>query len=87
MVGRCGECGHRWTCELSPETCGAFPDPVPILVEDEANLLQMALDDLETIMSFGGQNIDTCDYCISTTCYGRGGMECCEPKYRGQIKK
>lgn len=86
MVGRCGECGCRWACELSPDVCGAFPDPEPVLAESETELLRMALDDLETIMRRGGRNIDTCDFCISTTCYGRGGWSCCAPVWRGQIK-
>ena len=34
----------------------------------------------------GGHNIDTCHFCTNGQCYGRGGTQVCEPKWRG-IKK
>lgn len=43
-----------------------------------------ATADLEEIMFKGGHNIDTCYFCTNSQCYGRGGMQCCEPKWRGQ---
>lgn len=45
-----------------------------------------AMQDLEEIMFKGGHNIDTCHFCTNEQCYGRGGTQCCEPKWRG-IKK
>ena len=42
-----------------------------------------AVHDLEEIMFKGGHNIDTCHFCTSGQCYGRGGTQACEPKYRG----
>ena len=45
-----------------------------------------AMQDLEEIMFKGGHNIDTCHFCTNGQCYGRGGTQCCEPKWRG-IKK
>ena len=45
-----------------------------------------AVQDLEEIMFKGGHNIDTCHFCTNGQCYGRGGTQCCEPKWRG-IKK
>ena len=42
-----------------------------------------AIHDLEEIMFKGGHNIDTCHFCTSGQCYGRGGTQACEPKYRG----
>ena len=42
-----------------------------------------AVQDLEEIMFKGGHNIDTCHFCTSGQCYGRGGTQACEPKYRG----
>ena len=42
-----------------------------------------AVEDLEEIMFKGGHNIDTCHFCTNGQCYGRGGTQCCEPKWRG----
>ena len=42
-----------------------------------------AVHDLEEIMFKGGHNIDTCHFCTNGQCYGRGGTQCCEPKWRG----
>lgn len=43
-----------------------------------------AIEDLEEIMFKGGHNIDTCHFCTNGQCYGRGGTQVCEPKWRGQ---
>ena len=43
-----------------------------------------AIEDLEEIMFKGGHNIDTCHFCTNGQCYGRGGTQACEPKWRGQ---
>ena len=42
-----------------------------------------AVHDLEEIMFKGGHNIGTCHFCTNGQCYGRGGTQCCEPKWRG----
>lgn len=42
-----------------------------------------AIEDLEEIMFKGGHNIDTCHFCTNGQCYGRGGTQACEPKWRG----
>ena len=42
-----------------------------------------AIEDLEEIMLKGGHNIDTCHFCTNGQCYGRGGTQACEPKWRG----
>ena len=42
-----------------------------------------AVEDLEEIMFKGGHNIDTCHFCTNGQCYGRGGTQVCEPKWRG----
>lgn len=86
MKGNCGECVRRWSCQLEPESCGMFPDPVAMEFDSENEMLKAALDDLETIMFRGGKNIDTCNYCSSTTCYGRGGSQCCDPIWHGRVK-
>lgn len=42
-----------------------------------------AISDLETIMAYGGGNLDTCQYCKNGQCYARGGTKLCLPKWRG----
>ena len=42
-----------------------------------------AVSDLETIMAYGGGNLDTCQYCKNGQCYARGGTKLCLPKWRG----
>ena len=28
MKGNCGECNLRWACDIDPDKCNAWPDPV-----------------------------------------------------------
>ncbi len=42
-----------------------------------------AVEDLETILFYGAQNIDTCKFCKSQECYVRGGTLLCRPVWRG----
>lgn len=30
MKGNCGECDRRWFCDIDPDECDAWPDPVPV---------------------------------------------------------
>ena len=30
MKGNCGECERRWTCDIDPEECNQWPEPVPM---------------------------------------------------------
>lgn len=46
-----------------------------------------AISDLETIMAYGGGNLDTCQYCKNGQCYARGGTKLCLPQWRGQRKE
>lgn len=46
-----------------------------------------AVRDLEEIMFRGGLNIDTCRYCATKDCYGRGGYRGCAPKWRGKDRQ
>lgn len=43
-----------------------------------------AVSDMETIMAYGGGNLDTCQYCKNGKCYARGGTKLCLPEWRGQ---
>lgn len=43
-----------------------------------------AVSDLETVMAYGGGNLDTCQFCKNGQCYVRGGTKLCLPKWRGK---
>lgn len=43
-----------------------------------------AVSDLETIMAYGEEDLDTCGFCKNGQCYARGGTKPCFPKWRGQ---
>ena len=34
MKGNCGECSRMWYCEISPDDCNEWPDPVPTTMEN-----------------------------------------------------
>ena len=42
-----------------------------------------AVGDLETIMAYGGGNLDTCQFCKNSQCYASGGTKLCLPEWRG----
>ena len=44
-----------------------------------------AVGDLETIMAYGGGNLDTCQFCKNSQCYARGGTKLCLPEWRGPL--
>lgn len=52
--------------------------------EAAKRLTDAAVSDMETIMAYGGGNLDTCQYCKNGQCYARGGTKLCLPKWRGQ---
>ena len=70
------ENGHR-NCQAENEKLRAELEQVK--AERDA-----AISDLETIMAYGGGNLDTCQYCKNGQCYARGGTKLCLPQWRGQ---
>lgn len=30
MKGNCGECERRWMCDIDPDKCDEWPDPLPM---------------------------------------------------------
>lgn len=34
MKGNCGECDRRWYCDINPDECDAWPNPVPMTNAD-----------------------------------------------------
>ena len=50
MKGNCGECERRWFCDIDPDKCDEWPDPVPMTnadyiraMTDEELALEIAL--------------------------------------------
>lgn len=43
-----------------------------------------AASDLESVMAYRGDNLDTCQFCKNGQCYVRGGTKQCLPQWRGQ---
>ena len=42
-----------------------------------------AVSDLETVMAYRGDNLDTCQFCKNGQCHVRGGTKQCLPQWRG----
>ena len=43
-----------------------------------------AASDLESVMAYRGDNLDTCQFCKNGQCHVRGGAKQCLPQWRGQ---
>lgn len=69
---------------------GLFDEAADALEKLQAELEQVkrerdaAVSDLETVMAYGGGNLDTCTFCKNGQCYERGGTKPCNPEWRGQ---
>ena len=85
MVANCKSCPHWWLCTKQRSECELFSIPEEVIC-DKDELLRIALEDLHYLMIAGTGNMDVCDLCISSECFGRGGRYLCKPKYRGQLK-
>ena len=44
-----------------------------------------AASDLESVMAYRGDNLDTCQFCKNGQCHVRGGTKQCLPQWRGQL--
>ena len=72
---------------------GLYHQAADTITELRAELEQVkqesdaAVSDMETIMTYGGGNLDTCQYCKNGQCYVRGGTKLCLPKWRGPQKE
>lgn len=70
----------------SGETAEVFLKKLLQSIDELKRELEIAVQDLETIMLQGGKNTDTCAYCRNDKCYVRGGRDCCNPIWRGRDK-
>lgn len=66
--------------ETLNELCANLHDELEKVKEER----DAAVSDLETIMAYGGGNMDTCQFCKNGQCYQRGGTKPCLPEWRGQ---
>lgn len=39
MKGNCGECNRRWFCDIDPDKCNEWPDPIPMTNADRINAM------------------------------------------------
>ena len=67
MKGNCGECGRRWYCEISPDDCNEWPDPVP---QTNADRIRSMTD--EELANFVHEG---CPY-IEEECTMKGCVKC-----------
>lgn len=65
MKGNCGECERRWYCDINPDECDAWPDPVPQTNADP--IRSMTDGELADYMS---------EHSIDDFCYIICGGEC-----------
>ena len=73
-------------CPLIPEL-RAENEKLRAELEQVKQESDAAVSDMETIMAYGGGNLDTCQYCKNGQCYVRGGTKLCLPKWRGPQKE
>ena len=65
MKGNCGECERRWFCDINPDECDAWPDPVPMT--NAQHIRSMSDEELADYMS---------EHSIDDFCYIICGGEC-----------
>lgn len=71
MKGNCGDCDRRWTCDINPEDCNEWPDPVPMTNGDR--IRAMSDEELACVLCDGDIVCDICE--IAGTDFA------CEPSY------
>ena len=92
----CDDCDLEYCGEECQQLCGTAATALSTLQAENEKLRaelekvkaerDAAISDLETIMAYGGGNLDTCQYCKNGQCYARGGTKLCLPQWRGQKK-
>lgn len=77
MKGNCFECSLRWTCEIDPDYCNEWPDPVPMSNADR--IRSMTDEELSVFL---------CEHfkCYSNSCPGIGLCKTKEGKANGLLK-
>lgn len=64
MKGFCGECDRRYACDIDPDKCDEWPDPVPMTNGDRIRASN------EKLKEWYCKNRDCgkCDFCHSFGC-------------------
>lgn len=57
MIGNCGECNRRWVCDIDPNECDLWPDPVPMTNAD--HIRSMTDEELANLLC----TADWCETC------------------------
>ena len=63
MKGFCGECDRRYACDIDPDKCDEWPDPVPMTNADR--IRAMSDEELAKMMTSGAGEFD-CYECWRT---------------------
>ena len=68
MIGNCGECNRRWVCDIDPNECDLWPDPVPMTNAD--HIRAMSDEELASVIM--------CPYDVEPDlCYSRKSCYAC----------
>ena len=59
MKGNCGECERRYFCEIDPDKCNEWPDPVPQTNADR--IRAMSDEELANWLDYMYGRCDWCD--------------------------
>lgn len=72
MKGNCGECERRWFCDIDPEECDQWPEPVPMTNGDR--IRSMTDEELAAVLDgFGAYSV--CDLVCGGKCYAIASLE------------
>ena len=67
MKGFCGECDRRYACDIDPDKCDEWPDPVPMTNADRIR----AMSDEELVVfldRFSGRCLDCAEDAKNKSC-------------------
>ena len=76
MKGFCGECDRRYACDIDPDKCDEWPDPVPMTNADR--IRAMSDEELAKMMTLGAGGFD-CYVCWKER-DRKCDMNCCEER-------
>lgn len=72
MKGNCGECERRWCCDIDPEKCDQWPEPVPMTNADR--IRSMTDEELvEFLYEYGAYSM--CEIVCGGKCHAIASLE------------
>ena len=84
MKGNCAECSRRWVCDIDPNECDEFSDPLPLTNADRIR----AMSDEEIAKIFTSAVADGCppktDWDCAKDEYGWDACDACWCKWLKQ---